>query len=224
MIEGLPAADEPAPIASSPTTRRKTAGALFVSIGIFATKVFGVVRQAVFAQYLGSNMIADALNAAIRIPNLLQNLFGDGAMSAAFIPVYVGLRARGDEEEAGRVAGAVFSILALLVSVLVLLGVVFTPQLLPILAGGFTGEKRALAITYVRILFPASGLLVMSAWCLGVLNSHRKFLLSYSAPVFANIAIIAAIVWFGPREGLPSLARITAWAWVAGAGLRAGSE
>ncbi|HEX3865249.1 MAG TPA: murein biosynthesis integral membrane protein MurJ, partial [Gemmatimonadaceae bacterium] len=208
---------DPTPVDSTPTTRRGIAGALFVSIGIFATKVFGVIRQSFIAKYLGSGITADAFSAAIRIPNLLQNLLGEGAMSASFIPVYVALRRDGKEEEAGRLAGAVVAILGLLISVLVLLGVTFTPELLPLIAGGFTGTKRALAITYVRIMFPAVGLFVMGAWCLGVLNSHRKFLLSYTAPAAANITLIAALVWFGPRESLEQLARTASWAWVVGA-------
>src|SRR5579884_494757 len=150
----LPAADEPTPV--SKPIHRSGAGAFFVAVGIMATKVFGIIRNSFLARYLGAGMVADAFNAAIRIPGLLQNLFGDGAMSAAFIPVYARLLAEGDEEEAGRLAGAVFAILALLVAILVTLGVLFTPQLLPILAGGFKGEKRELAISFVRILFPAS--------------------------------------------------------------------
>ena len=185
-----------------------------------ATKLFGIVRNSFLAKYLGASMVADAFNAAIRIPGMLQNLFGDGAMSAAFIPVYSRLLAEGNEEEAGRVAGAVFAILTLLVAVLVTLGVLFTPQLLPILAGGFKGEKRELTITFVRILFPASGAFVLAAWALGVLNSHRKFLLSYSAGIAWNLAIIAALWWYGGKEPLPELARITAWASLVGAALQ----
>src|SRR4051794_9719452 len=109
MSDVVAAADEPTPVKPTPTTRRSTSGALFVSIGIFATKIFGVIRQSFIAGFIGSNATADAFNAAIRIPGLLQNLFGDGALSASFIPVYVRLRADGNDEEAGRVAGAVFA-------------------------------------------------------------------------------------------------------------------
>ena len=111
----LTAADEPTPIDQQIVPGRSRAGAFFVSLGIFVNKIFGVIRQSFIAKYLGAGTAADAFNAAIRIPNLLQNLFGEGALSAAFIPVYVGLRTRNDEEEAGRVAGAVFAILALVV-------------------------------------------------------------------------------------------------------------
>ena len=82
--------------------------------------------------------------------------------------------AKGDEEEAGRVAGAVLALLTLVVSVLVLVGVVATPVLIPLIAAGFNGERRELAIRLRRILFPGAGIFVISAWCLA-LNSHRKF-------------------------------------------------
>ena len=108
-------------------------------------------------------------------------------LSASFIPVYARLLAEGDEEEAGRVAGAVGAILALATSVLVLVGVLLTPYLIWVIAPGFEGAKRELTIRLVRILFPGAGLLVFSAWCLGILNSHRKFFLSYTAPVIWNV-------------------------------------
>jgi putative peptidoglycan lipid II flippase len=209
------AADEPTPVGTKP--KWSTTGAFFVSLGILATKMFGVLRNSVVARYLGTTAAADAFNAATRVPNLLQNLFGEGALSASFIPVYSRLLEDDREEEAGRVAGAVFATLALVVSVLVLLGVFFAPQLLPIVAGGFKGEKRELAIAFVRILFPGIGLFVLSAWCLGVLNSHRRFFLSYAAPVVWSIIIIAALIWYGPRRPVNDVARIACWAFVIGA-------
>ena len=110
---------------------------------------------------------ADAFYAAFRVPNFLQNLFGEGVLSASFIPVYARLLAEGDEEESGRVAGAVGAILALATSVMVLAGVLLTPYLIWIIAPGFEGAKRELTIELVRILFPGAGLLVFSAWSPG---------------------------------------------------------
>jgi putative peptidoglycan lipid II flippase len=150
----------------------------------------------------------------------LQNLFGEGVLSASFIPVYAGLLARDDEEEAGRVAGAVLAILGLLTSVLVLLGMLATPLLIDVIAYGFHGAKRELTIRLVRILFPGAGLLVMSAWCLGILNSHRRFFLSYSVPVLWNLIIIAALLWFGPRVDEDRLAAVIAWASVIGSAVQ----
>src|SRR5215471_13715920 len=164
--------------------------AFMVGAGILISRIIGVIRQRVFAHYFGNSLAADAFTAAFRIPNFLQNVFGEGALSASFIPVYSNLLARHDEREAGRVASAVLTLLALVTSIIVLVGVITTPYIISVVALGFTGERRELAIQLVRIFFPGAGLLVMSAWCLGVLNSHRKFFLSYTAPVAWNLAII----------------------------------
>lgn len=194
--------------------------AFLVAAGIFLSRIAGLIRQRVFAHYFGDSDAADAFYAAFRIPNFLQNLFGEGVLSASFIPVYAGLLARKDEEEARRVAGAVASLLALITSVLVLLGVLATPYLIDAIAPGFHGEKRQLTIHLVRILFPGAGLLVFSAWCLGILNSHRKFFLSYTAPVIWNAAMIATLWGFGGRYEQYPLAVIVAWGSVVGSGLQ----
>jgi putative peptidoglycan lipid II flippase len=201
---------------AAPRPRAGGRGALLVGSGILLSRLLGLVRERVFAHYFGSSDAADAFKVAFRTPNLLQNLFGEGALSASFIPVYAGLLARGDDRESGRVAGAVLALLAVVVSVLVLLGVLFAPVVVAIVAGGFEGEKRALTITLVRILFPGAGILVLSAWCLGVLNSHRRFFLSYAAPVVWNLAMIATLVWYGAGTALPRLAVLLAWGSVVG--------
>src|SRR5579862_4933478 len=109
--------------------RRSRGAAALVATGILLSRISGLIRDRVFAHYFGNSDAADAFRAALRIPNFLQNLFGEGVLSASFIPVYAGLVARNDREQAGRVAGAVFAILALLSSALVLLGVLATPLL-----------------------------------------------------------------------------------------------
>ena len=173
-----------------------------------------------FAHYFGNSDAADVFKAAFRIPNFLQNMFGEGVLSASFIPVYASLLARGDKEEARKTAGAVAALLTLSTSILVLLGVLTAPWLIDAIAPGFHGEKRELTVLLVRILFPGAGLLVASAWCLGVLNSHRKFFLSYTAPVLWNIAMIAGMLAFGAGRAQNSLVVITAWASVAGSALQ----
>ncbi len=156
--------------------------AFLVGAGILLSRIVGVIRQRVFAHYFGTSAAADAFNAAFRIPNFLQNIFGEGALSASFIPVYAGLLARENKEEADRVASAILTMLALVTSLLVLVGVLTTPYLIDAIAPGFKGETRELTIRLVKILFPGAGLLVLSAWCLGVLNSHRRFFLSTPHP------------------------------------------
>jgi putative peptidoglycan lipid II flippase len=200
---------------------REGGGAALVAAGILLSRLTGLVRQRVFSHYFGlRNDAADAFTAAFRIPNFLQNLFGEGALSASFIPVYAALVARGDRREADRVAGAVASALALLVSLIVLAGVLATPLFIALVAPGFHGPKRELTIAIVRILFPGAGLLTMSAWCLGVLNSHRRFLLSYASGVVWNVAMIATLLMFGAGQALPRLALILAWGSVAGSALQ----
>src|SRR6476661_8057829 len=138
-----------------PTERpERSRAAVLVAAGILCSRIAGLVRQRVFAYYFGLTAPADAFMAAFRIPNFLNNLFGEGALSASFIPVYAALLARGDEDEADRVAGAVASLLALSVSAIVLVGVLATPLLIDAIAPGFSGDTRALTVTLVRILFP----------------------------------------------------------------------
>ena len=194
--------------------------AFLVASGIFLSRIAGLVRDRIFAHYFGITYVADAFKAALRIPNTLQNLFGEGVLSASFIPVYARLVAQKDRDEAGRVAGAVFSLLAVITSVLVLVGVLATPYIIDAIAFGFKGETRRLAIQLVRILFPGVGLLVMSAWCLGILNSHGKFFLSYVSPVLWNLAFIVAMVAFGRGADMSHLAVYTAWGSVIGSGLQ----
>lgn len=193
-------------------------GAILVAAGIFASRLMGLVRERAFAHYFGNSVAAAAFKAALRIPNFLQNLLGEGVLSASFIPVYASLIGKENREEADRVASAVFGLLTLMVSLLVGAGMLGTPLLIDLIAPGFEGEARELAIRLVRILFPGTGVLVLSAWCLGVLNSHRKFLLSYMAPVLWNLAIIAALLYYGPqrKNDLFDLAEKAAWGVVAG--------
>jgi putative peptidoglycan lipid II flippase len=204
--------------ATQPAASRQFA--LLVAAGIFLSRVAGLIRDRVFAHYFGNSDAADVFKAAFRIPNFLQNLFGEGVLSASFIPVYARLLAQDDQEEARKTAGAVAALLALSTSILVLIGVVAAPWLIDAIAPGFHGEKRELTVLLVRILFPGAGLLVASAWCLGVLNSHRRFFLSYTAPVLWNVAMIAGMIAFGPGRAQNSLVVVTAWASVVGSALQ----
>ena len=190
-----------------------------VASGIFLSRIAGLIRDRVFAHYFGNSDAADAFKAAFRIPNALQNLFGEGVLSASFIPVYAGLLARDEDEEARRTAGAVAALLGLSTSILVLIGVLATPYLIDAIAPGFSGDKRELTIRIVRILFPGAGLFVFSAWCLGILNSHRRFFLSYTAPVVWNAAMIATLWGFGARYAQFPLAIALSWGSVVGAAL-----
>ncbi|HEX9163213.1 MAG TPA: murein biosynthesis integral membrane protein MurJ, partial [Thermoanaerobaculia bacterium] len=204
--------------------RPRAGFAMLVAAGILLSRIAGLIRERVFAHYLGNSAAAGAFKAGLKIPNFLQNLFGEGVLSASFIPVYARLIAKDDEEMAGRVAGVIASLLGVVVGGIVLVCVLITPWIINLIAPGFEGEVRALTIRVVQILFPATGLLVLSAWCLGVLNSHRKFFLSYVAPVFWNAAMIATLVFFGHRVTQGNLAVALSWGTVVGSALQFGIQ
>jgi putative peptidoglycan lipid II flippase len=203
---------------------RSAGFAVLVAAGILLSRIAGLIRTRVFAHYLGNSAAAGAYNAGLKIPNFLQNLFGEGVLSASFIPVYARLIAEDDEEMAGRVAGVILSLLGVIVSVLVTVCVVITPWIIDLIAPGFQGAVRLLTIRIVQILFPATGLLVFSAWCLGVLNSHHKFFISYVAPVVWNAAMIATLVYFGGHTTQSGLVIALSWGTVAGAALQFGIQ
>jgi len=176
---------------------RQRGGAIAVAAGIFLSRISGLVRERAIAHYLGMSPAAGAFRAALRIPNLLQNLLGEGVLSASFIPVYAKLRAEGRDAEASQVARAVGTLLALVAATIAAIGVLAAEPIVDLLAPGFGGETRAMTVAMVRILFPGTALLVLSAWCLGVLNSHKRFFLPYVAPVLWNAAQIAAVIVAG---------------------------
>jgi len=176
----------------------------------------------VFAHYFGNGAAADAFRAALRIPNALRNLLGEGTLSASFIPVYAGLNEQ-NKDAARALAGAILGLLLLASGILAVIGIVFAPAITAIVAQGFDGPRRALTTVLVRILFPMTGLMVVSAWCLGILNTHRRFFLPYAAPALWNIAGIAAMLgaaaWL-KGEGLYGLSLALAWGTVAGSVLQ----
>jgi putative peptidoglycan lipid II flippase len=180
-------------------------GALLVAAGIFASRVIGLVRDRAVAFFFGSGAFADVYRLALRAPNFLQNLLGEGTLSASFIPIYSRMLEEGREEAAGRFAGAIFGLLAAVAFAAAVLGVLLAEPFVALIASGFLQDQAALeageivvdrydlAVRVTRLTFPMTAFLVLSAWCLGVLNSHRKFLLSYFAPVAWNVALLAAL-------------------------------
>jgi putative peptidoglycan lipid II flippase len=195
-------------------------GSYLVAAGILLSRLSGLVREVAISAFLGVSAAADAFKAALRIPNLLQNLLGEGVLSASFIPVYSKLLDE-DEREAGRLAGAIAGLLCALVAVLVAVGMLFARPLTRILTPGFADERFDLAVDLLRIMFPGIGFLVLSAWCLGVLNSHRRFFLSYVAPVLWNVAQIIAVVTAGVAgASRAGIATALAWGVVVGGALQ----
>jgi putative peptidoglycan lipid II flippase len=205
---------------AKPPTRRSGGAAALVGAGILLSRLAGLLRDRVLASYFGTGLHADVFSAGLRLPNVLQNLLGEGTLSASFIPVYSELLGQGRTKEAGRVAGAVFALLLAVAGAFALLGLTLAPLLVTVFLPGFDGHRRELMIDVVRVMFPMTGVLVLSAWALGVLNSHRKFLVPYLAPVLWNAAIIAALVAFGRGRDLDDLLMAAAWGALVGGALQ----
>jgi len=213
------------PAADDPANSHPRRGSSAVASGIALSRLAGLVRESLLRSVLALGPAADAFAAALRIPNLLQNLLGEGSLSASFIPVYSRLLGEGRDDEAGRVAGAVAGLLTALAGGLVVVAIVLARPLTVLLAPGFEGRRLDLTVDLVRITTGGLGLLVLSAWCLGVLNSHRRFFLPYVAPVLwnaAQIAVLAAAAFgdWSPRQAAVALA----WGLVVGGALQFGVQ
>src|SRR5262245_19334501 len=141
--------DAPDKAAASPATaskppRSSRAASFLIAAGILLSRVVGLIRNRVVATYFGAGLHADVLSAGLRMPNVLQNLLGEGTLSASFIPVYSELIHQGRTKEAGRVAGAMFALLLGIAGVISLLGVLLAPVLVTVFTPGFEGHRREL--------------------------------------------------------------------------------
>ncbi len=191
-----------------------------VALGIGFSRIAGVIREIFIAAVLGTG--ADALRFAMQIPNLIQNLLGEGSLSAAFVPVYAGSLQRAEEDpdgpdarEAQQLASSVLGFGLAIVGLLVAIVVLFTRPLVRLATlGAVEADRLDLTVELTRITAVGVGLLVMAAWCLGVLNAHREYLIPYAAPVVWNlaqiIALAAALIFLDNEVS-------TASRWVAGA-------
>ncbi|MCH9804669.1 murein biosynthesis integral membrane protein MurJ [bacterium] len=207
LIGGADQVPSPAP-PPVPTDR----AAILVAAGILLSRVSGIIREAVLSRWLGaSNIAADAFAISLQIPKMLQNLLGEGALSASFIPVYSSVVDR-DPRAARRLAGAVFGLLAALVGTIVLVLMFAARPIVGLIVRGAGDTRADLIAELVRTMAPGIGFIVFAAWCLGILNAHRDFFLSYVAPMLWNIAIITAIlIWTTQTNDSIELARAGAW-------------
>ncbi len=164
------------------------------TVGTLISRVFGVVRESVFACLFGAGLVTDAFNVAFRIPNFLRDLFAESALSAAFVPTFVCRRSSGDERVTWRFAANMFNTILVFITLLVLLGVVFAPVVVKLIAWGFrqTPEKLALTITMTRMMFPLLLFVALAAWAMGILNACGRFFVPASAPAAFNI--VSALV------------------------------
>jgi len=216
-IDEIRAEVEPDPDPRGAASSEQTGRSSFLAAaGIFLARFGGLMRESAMGAFLSTTVAADAFRAAVRIPTLLQNLMGEGVLSAAFIPVYSKLLSE-DDEEADKLAGAVLGVILTGTGLIVLLAVLLARPLTAVLAPGLTGETYELTVELVRIVTAGLGFLVISAWCLGVLNSHRRFLLAYGSSFLWNLAQILVLLYVGLSDWSDAdVALALAWAVVVG--------
>ncbi len=205
--------------------RRQGQHATAVGAGILVSRLTGLARDVAVAAFLGTHLIADAYWAAIKIPNIIRNLLGEGTLSASFVPVYSDQLAHtppGDEAPP-RLAASVLGLVLIVGALLSGLGVLLAPWITGALLGGATEPTRILATGLVRILFPMSGVLILAAWCLGVLTSHDRFFLPFVAPAIWNLSQIAGLLT-AAILGVESLAHALAWSALVGSILQLGIQ
>lgn len=175
------------------STRKNT---LIATSAIMGSRILGLVREQVFAFFFGAGAALDAFVVAFRIPNLLRDLFAEGALSQSFVTIFSQKLATEDNKHAYALANKVSTFIILFIGLLVILGEIFAPQLVSLLASGFTGEKFELTVRLTRILFPFILFACLAALFMGMLNAQNKFFLPQSASTFFNITSIVAGLFF----------------------------
>lgn len=171
-----------------------------VSSATFLSRILGLIREQVFAYLFGAGFAADAFIAAFRIPNLLRDLFAEGALSSAFIPVFTDHLTNQGKEKAWGLANLVLNLLLITLCVVVILGIIFSPYIVKLIAPGFGEEmgKQELTTLLSRIMFPFLLLIALAALAMGILNTFRRFGVPALAPTMFNLGMIAGGLFLSP--------------------------
>lgn len=179
------------------------------------SRVLGLARDQVQSYYFGAGFVTDAFLAAFRIPNLLRDLFAEGALSSAFVPTFTAVKEREGEEAAWRLANRLFTVLAVLLGVVTLAIFLLAPWIMRVYAAGFTPEKLQLAVTMTRVLSPFLLAVAVAAVAMGVLNTYGRFFVPALAPASLNVAAILAVIVLSPV--------FARWGWHPGLSLAVGA-
>lgn len=160
-----------------------------IAAGTFLSRILGLVREQVFAFYFGANAATDAFQIAFRIPNLLRDLFAEGAMSSALVPVYTRLKHDEGEEKAWGLVSNVITVLAILLAGISILGILFASPLVSLYASGFKDVpgKHEMAVVMTQILWPFLPLVVLAAVWMGILNARGRYGTPALAPTLFNV-------------------------------------
>jgi putative peptidoglycan lipid II flippase len=199
----------PAPVQNAPTASESVVrSAGIVSIAVLTSRITGLLREVVMAKFFGAGMVNDAFLLGFRIPNLTRDLFAEGALSSAFVPIFTQTLASKGKKEAAELSNLVATAIMIFVGSLCLLGVVFSPVLVNLLASGFhqVPGKFELAVKLTRVMFPFLLLVALAAQAMGVLNACNRFAVPASASTFFNLGSVGfgLLIGFvlGPSIGL----------------------
>lgn len=181
----------------------RMARAIWISVATLASRVLGLVRDQLFAALVGANAFSDAFVAAFRIPNLLRDLFAEGALSSAFVPAFAETRQNRGVVQAFQLANLVAGLVLLVVGGLVLVGILLAGPVVALVAPGFSGEQAALTVELTRLMMPFLLLVSLAAAVMGMLNAQGHFTAPALAPALFNVASIAvgAGLWWADLDG-----------------------
>ncbi|RMH69778.1 MAG: murein biosynthesis integral membrane protein MurJ [Gemmatimonadetes bacterium] len=184
-------------------SKQTTRSAGQIAFATLISRILGLCRDMVKAYFLGTSMAADAFTVAFRIPSMLRQLLGEGALSAAFVPTYTEYLTRHNRDAAWKLVNNVITLLMGVLLTLTAAGVIFSPQFVQIIARGFDliPGKLTLTVTLTRILFPYIFFVSLAALAMGILNSHRQFFIPALAPVMLNISLILSAFVLSPLFG-----------------------
>jgi putative peptidoglycan lipid II flippase len=193
----------PADSRSLETRRHLTRSAGKLSLGILLSRFLGVGRDMAKAYLFGTGVAADAFTVAFRIPNILRAFFAEGTLSAAFVPVFGEYIEKRSKEEMRALVSVAWSVLAIVLGVVTILGVLLSPLIVRIMAPGFADVpgKMELTVSLTRMLFPYILFIGLATLLMGTLNSLRHFTAPALAPAVLNVAMIAAVLLVCPRLG-----------------------
>jgi putative peptidoglycan lipid II flippase len=194
-------------LAASTSNKISTRSAGLVSLAVMSSRILGLVRDQVFAALFGAGARMDAFVAAFRAPNLLRDLFAEGALSTAFITIFSEKITNEGDGAAWRLASKMATLTAVFMSAVTVLGILLAPQIMHVLAPGFeqTPGKMELTITLARLMFPFIALVSLAALVMGMLNAKNVFGMPAMASTFFNLGSIVGGVslgwWLDPHFG-----------------------
>jgi len=188
-----------------PETHKITRAATTIGMGTFASRILGFLRDMVIANFFGAGMAADAFFVAFRIPNLWRRLVGEGSLTISFIPVYTEYLTQRSEEDSRELVHIAFTVAGVVLLILTIFGIAFSPLLIRIIAPGFASipEKFQLTVMLNQVIFPYVFFMGLFALSMGILNSRRHFFGPAFAPVFLNICMILSVLLFYPAFKKP---------------------